>query len=90
MIVSRLFTESDLLYLDPVNETDEDYVAEQTEIHKAERRPSIDESELDVGFSRFRTRDVPHDAKEHYTHHPDLRQRAAAQLADNIIEEYHA
>lgn len=69
-IVSRLFDDSDLKYLDPVDETDDDYVEEIREIHAAERRPSIGEEELFHGLSEFRTKGHDHDAEEYYQHHP--------------------
>ena len=72
MVVSRLFNEEDLQYLDPIGETEEDYIEEQHEIVEARLRAnSVDESELPHGFSEFRPKDVIHDADEHYTKHPE-------------------
>ena len=72
MVVSRMFKEEDLQYLDPVGETEADYADEQHEINEARHRaPSIDESELLHGFSEFRPKEVTHDADEHYAKHPE-------------------
>ena len=72
MVVSRLFKEEDLQYLDPVGESDEDYHKEQHEIYEARLRAhSIDEADLQHGFSEYRPKSVIHDADEYYKKHPE-------------------
>jgi hypothetical protein len=91
-VVCRLFTKGDLAYLDPFEETEDDYVEEQKEIIAAERRPSIDEAELFHGFSEFRTKDIPHDAKEYYQHHPEIipRQPSSSEDDHNGLRQRHS
>mmetsp|Transcript_15955 Transcript_15955/g.44710 ORF Transcript_15955/g.44710 Transcript_15955/m.44710 type:complete len:800 (-) Transcript_15955:55-2454(-) len=73
MVLPKIFSDSDMLYLDPTGETDEDYHKEQQEIvDVVRRRPSLDEAEMFHGFSELRTKNMAHDAKEYYHQHPDL------------------
>eukprot|EP00526_Cylindrotheca_closterium_P007407 CAMPEP_0113654712 /NCGR_PEP_ID=MMETSP0017_2-20120614/29301_1 /TAXON_ID=2856 /ORGANISM="Cylindrotheca closterium" /LENGTH=690 /DNA_ID=CAMNT_0000567875 /DNA_START=66 /DNA_END=2138 /DNA_ORIENTATION=- /assembly_acc=CAM_ASM_000147 len=69
-VVSRFFSKQDLKYLDPVGESDEDYVAEQRELYKVDR--DVDEAEVFHGFSELRMKDVDHNAIDYYEHHPDV------------------
>jgi hypothetical protein len=62
-VVSCLFTEEDLKHLDPAGETEDDYLEEQEVFHH-ERRPSLNEADMAVGFSAFRPAGVPHSAGE--------------------------
>ena len=72
MVVSRLFKEEDLQYLDPVGESDEDYHNEQHEIYEARLRShSVDEADMQHGFSEYRPKSVIHDADEYYKKHPE-------------------
>jgi hypothetical protein len=61
--LSRLFAEEDLKHLDPAGETEDNYFEEQEVFHH-ERRPSLDEAYIAVGFSAFRPSGVPHSAGE--------------------------
>jgi hypothetical protein len=67
-VVSRIFSEKDLSHLDPVGESDEDYLNEQRELYKVE--PDVDESEVFHGFSELRMKNVDHNPVEYYEHHP--------------------
>lgn len=69
-VVSRFFSEHDLTHLDPVGESDEDYLNEQRQIHKVE--PDVDEAELFHGVSELRMKDVDHNPFDYYDHHPDV------------------
>ncbi|CAJ1934246.1 unnamed protein product [Cylindrotheca closterium] len=69
-VVSRFFSKEDLEYLDPVEDSDEDYSDEQRELHKVDR--DVDKAEVIHGFSELRMKDVDHNASEYYDHHPDV------------------
>ena len=75
MIVSRLFSERDLVYLDPSAESEEEYLQQEHEIHEAHHRSRQDSSEFFHGFSEFRTKGEIHDALEHYRRHPEALER---------------
>jgi hypothetical protein len=68
-VVSRIFSEQDLNHLDPVGESNEDYLNEQRELYHVE--PDVDESEVFHGFSELRMKNVDHNPVEYYQHHPD-------------------
>ena len=68
-IVNRLFDENDLKYLDPVDETDDDYIAEQID-YEEDLSPKRT-SEFGFGLSEFRIGNVPHDPDEYYQRHPE-------------------
>lgn len=69
-VVSQFFSKEDLKYLDPVDETDEDYLKEQRELHKVDR--DVDEAEVFHGFSELRMQGVDHNASDYYEHHPEV------------------
>ena len=53
-VVPRLFSEKDLMtFLDPRDETEEEYHEEQRQ-----RRPSFDSADIDAGLSEFRPEGV--------------------------------
>lgn len=97
--VSRFFSKEDLKYLDPVGESDEDYVDEQRELYKVNR--DVDEAEVFHGVSELRMKNVDHNPSEYYEHHPDVvppeefaetvlrhRQRSTTPLkADELVVE---
>jgi hypothetical protein len=47
-VVSRYFTVADLQYLDPFEETEDDYEAERREVYNAERRVDMDPVEYTI------------------------------------------
>ena len=58
--VSRVFTDDDLVYLDPISQTDEETHDEKVKYH--ERRPSVDEADVgQTGFSDFHAAGMKHD-----------------------------
>lgn len=63
LVMPYLFTDEDLNHLDPAGETEDDYHEEQELFHH-ERRPSLDEADMAVGFSAFRPAGMPHSAGE--------------------------
>ena len=67
--MNRLFDENDLKYLDPVDETDNDYIAEQID-YEEDLSPKRT-SEFGFGLSEFRIGNVPHDPDEYYQRHPE-------------------
>lgn len=69
-IVSKFFSKEDLQHLDPVGESDEDYVTEQMELNKVQR--DVNEAEVFHGFSELRMKDVDHNPTEYYEHHPEV------------------
>jgi hypothetical protein len=78
-IVSRLFTDEDLRHLDPVDESDDDYLDEQAEYNKSDAG-----STEFRGISEFRTKGVDHNSTEYYKHHPDtLRNRSKSLGSQN-------
>eukprot|EP00978_Attheya_sp_CCMP212_P018870 scaffold52139_cov53-Attheya_sp.AAC.2 len=53
-VLVRLFSKEDLKYLDPVGESEEEYLVERKEMHEAMRRPSIDSVDIALpGWSEF-------------------------------------
>merc|ERR1711884_814051 len=63
-IISKIFLAEDLMYLDPVSETDEDYIIEQIqyETNNPDHPQSV--QEYGLGIAEFRTSGVPHDQEE--------------------------
>ena len=58
--VSRVFNKDDLVYLDPISQTEEETHDEK--VKYLERRPSVDEAEIDEpGFSDFHAQGIKHD-----------------------------
>ena len=89
--VSRLFKDEDLIYLDPIGETEEE--AHDEKAKYLETKPSIDEAEVDAlpGFSDFHAGGMLHDIAEKKSHdaeeaaiEPTLNRRhQAANTEDN-------
>mmetsp|Transcript_10860 Transcript_10860/g.25254 ORF Transcript_10860/g.25254 Transcript_10860/m.25254 type:complete len:613 (+) Transcript_10860:293-2131(+) len=58
--VSRFFDEDDLVYLDPISQTEEETHDEK--VKYLERRPSVDEADIaEPGFSDFHAEGIKHD-----------------------------
>ncbi|VEU40986.1 unnamed protein product [Pseudo-nitzschia multistriata] len=68
-LIVRLFDETDLKYLDPIHETDDDYIAELIEYEESQKPRHV--SEFGLGLSEFRIGNVPHDPDEYYERHPE-------------------
>lgn len=78
-IVSRLFTDEDLRQLDPVDESEDDYLDEQVAYNKHDGGSA----EFN-GISEFRTKGVDHNSSEYYNHHPEnLRSRSKSSGSQN-------
>jgi len=69
-VVNHLFDENDLLYLDPVTETDADFMTDLIDYDEAITPKRT--SEFGLGISEFRTSGVPHDADEYYEIHKNI------------------
>jgi len=67
-VVSRIFNDDDLIYLDPIGETEEEVHDEK--VKYLEHKPSIDEAEIDAlpGFSDFHADGMLHDIAEKKSH----------------------
>jgi hypothetical protein len=68
-VINHLFDENDLLYLDPVTETDADFITDLIDYDEAITPKRT--SEFGLGLSEFRILGVPHDADEYYEKHPE-------------------
>lgn len=69
MVLSRVFSEHDLKYLDPASESTEEYLRQ--EHHIQEVHNSQGSVEAFHGFSEFRTKGEIRNALEHYQRHPE-------------------
>ena len=91
-VVSRFFKDEDLIYLDPIGETEEE--AHDEKAKYLEHKPSIDEAEADAlpGFSDFHAVGMLHDIAEKTSHDAEEaasestlnRRHQAANTEDNV------
>ena len=58
------------MYLDPVTETDADFITDLIDYDEGITPKRT--SEFGLGLSEFRTSGVPHDADEYYEKHPEI------------------
>lgn len=70
-LVSRLFHEDDLKFLDPVDETEDDYIAEQIDFEEDYNASPKLAAEFGLGLSEFRIGNIPHGPDEYYQQHPE-------------------